>query len=297
MAVDPPRPKDLPLSALRAFEAAARLGGFAAAAEELGVSPAAITAQVKTLEAAVGVRLFERGPRGVQLTAVGQRVRPGLSEAFDRLRDAMQDLRGSAAERKVHIATLPALAQLWLAPRLPALREALPSIAVSVTAMEAPPALKRHPYDLCLFYGTEARDRVDNDVIFPACAPSLRARLSHPGDLASVPCLSDAAWSGDWAAWAAVALPGSGFVPRGPTFSLYALAVDEAVRGAGVLMAHAALVQPLLDRGALIEPFALRVLLPRALRLWPARAGAARSPAMQVARWLGESAQDGHRTA
>lgn len=289
MAVAPPRPKDLPLSALRAFEAAARLGGFAAAAQELGVSPAAITAQVKALEAAIGARLFERTARGVQLTAVGQRVRPGLSEAFDRLRDAMQDLRGSAAERTVHIATLPALAQLWLAPRLPALRAALPDIAVSITAMEAPPVPKRHPYDLSLFYGTEARDRVENDVIFPACAPGLRARLRHPADLGAVPCLSDAAWSGDWAAWAAVALPGASFAPRGPVFSLYALAVDEAVRGAGVLMAHAALVQPLLDRGALVEPFALRVLLPRRLRLWPARPGAARSPAMRVARWLGAS--------
>jgi LysR family glycine cleavage system transcriptional activator len=97
MAVSPPRPKDLPLNALRAFEAAARLGGFAAAAQELGVTPGAVTAHVKTLEAQLGAALFERTARGVELNALGQRVLPGFIEAFDALGEAVQTLRLEAA--------------------------------------------------------------------------------------------------------------------------------------------------------------------------------------------------------
>ena len=137
MPVAPPRPKDLPLSALRTFEAAARLGGFAAAAQELGVTSGAVTAQIKGLEARLGAALFERGPRGVVLTALGIRALPALMAAFDALALAAQHLRAEAAPRVVHIATLPAIAQLWLSPRLPALRAAHPDIMLSITAMLA----------------------------------------------------------------------------------------------------------------------------------------------------------------
>lgn len=289
MAVVPPRPKDLPLNALRAFEAAARLGGFSAAALELGVSPGAITAQVKVLEAALGVELFDRTARGVTLTAAGAQAGPALSDAFDRLRRAMQALQGVAPEQKVHIAALPALAQYWLTPRLPALRAALPQVSVSVTAMERPPNVKRHAFDLCLFIGAETRHQLCRDIIFPVCAPTLRTRLNRVGDLTAVSCLTDTAWAADWTAWAAVAMPGQTFTPRGPSFSLYALAVDEALNGAGVLMGHAVLIERHLARGDLVEPFSLRVELPKGLRLWPARPLGGQNPAAKVARWLAKS--------
>ncbi|WP_431300817.1 LysR family transcriptional regulator [Tabrizicola sp. BL-A-41-H6] len=270
MAVAPPRPKDLPLSALRAFEAAARLESFAAAAVELGVTPGAVTAQVKGLEAALGAALFERAARGVRLTAVGARALPGFVAAFDAMAGAVQVLRAEAAPATVHIATLPALAQLWLSPRLPNLRAIAPEIAVSITAMEAPPNLKRASYDLSLFPGTSGT-LVAPEVIFPVCAPGLAARLRQPEDLAGVACLQDASWAEDWAVWAADAMPGQRFVPRGPVFSLYALAVEEAAGGAGVLMGHEALVAGHMARGALVAPFGTRVTLARGLRLWSAR--------------------------
>ncbi|NNJ74593.1 MAG: LysR family transcriptional regulator, partial [Anderseniella sp.] len=109
MTIAPPRPKDLPLTALRAFEAAARLGGFAAASQELGVTPGAITAHVKSLEASLGAKLFERTARGVQLTALGDAVLPGFTAAFDQLGLAVQTLRNKAAPSAVHIAALPSL--------------------------------------------------------------------------------------------------------------------------------------------------------------------------------------------
>lgn len=285
MPVAPPRPKDLPLTALRAFEAAARLGGFAGAAAELGVTPGAVTAHVKALEDRLGAALFDRTPRGVQLTALGARVLPAFTEAFDTLGLAVHHLRAEAAPREVHVATLPALAQLWLSPRLPGLRAQMPGVEISITAMEAPPNLKRGPYDLSLFHGDQGQIVV-RDEIFPVCTPALAARIATAADLRHLPCLIDSAWRGDWALWAAEALPGQAFTPRGPVFSLYALAVEEAVNGAGVLMAHGALVAGHLARGTLVAPLPQRVLLPQALRLWSARALRPGQPADRVARAL-----------
>ncbi|WP_149140349.1 LysR family transcriptional regulator [Gemmobacter caeruleus] len=285
MPVAPPRPKDLPLTALRAFEAAARLGGFAAAAAELGVTPGAITAHIRQLEDRLGAPLFERGARGVRLTPLGARSLPAFSAAFDALGQATQALRAEAAPRIVHIATLPALAQLWLSPRLPALRAQMAGVEISITALERPPNLKRAPHDLSLFYG-EAGRIVAQDMLFPVCAPALAARLTRPEDLRALPCLIDSSWAGDWAVWAATALPGQAFQPRGPVFSLYALAVEEAVNGAGVLMARGALVAPQLARGALVAPLPQRVGFGPALRLWSARPLRPGQPAERVARAL-----------
>ncbi|MBS0564794.1 MAG: LysR family transcriptional regulator [Proteobacteria bacterium] len=281
MPVAPPRPKAPPLNALRAFEAASRLGGIAAAAAELGVTAGAVAAQVKALEDHLGADLFDRQARGVRLTAVGERAAPSLRAAFDALGEAVQVLRAEAAPGAVHIATLPAVADLWLQPRLAAIRAALPEASLSVTALERPPDLKRIPFDLSLFFlpGGEGR-ALAADVIYPVCAPALAASLREPADLSRVPCLTDSTWAGDWAMWAAQAVPGWGFTPRGPVFSLYALAMREAVAGAGVLMGHEALVAPALASGALVAPFPTRVRLPRALSLTmlrPARPGSIRA--------------------
>lgn len=284
MPVTPPRPKDLPLTALRAFEAAARLGGFSPAAAELGVTAGAITAHIKALEATLGAPLFQRGPRGVRLTALGQASLPAFTAAFDALGLAVQDLRGAAAPRIVHIAALPAIAQLWLSPRLPALRAAAPDIQISITALETPPNLKRAPYDLSIFYGPEPDGAISHDILFPVCAPSLLPRLPSPAALAQVPCLSDAVWAEDWPTW--LAANGHDLTVQGPVYSLYALAVEETVNGAGVLMGHADLVASHLARGELVVPFAGTVALPRHLRLWSERPLRHGSAARRVADWL-----------
>lgn len=284
MPVAPPPPRTLPLTALRAFEAAARLGGFAAAAAELGVSPGAVTAHVKALEEALGAALFQRQTKGVRLTALGAAAAGEMTEAFDALARAEAVLRAKAAPQVVHVATLPAIAQLWLSPRLPALRAAAPEISVSVTALEAPPNLKRAPYDLSLFPAETGGRLVAGDALFPVCAPDMAARLTSVADLAGVPCLSDASWAGDWAAWLAAA--GAEVAVRGPVYSLYALAVEEAVNGAGVLMGHGMLVAGPLAQGRLVAPFPQRLPVSRGLRLWSARAVSKGSAVARVADFL-----------
>ncbi|GHC53696.1 LysR family transcriptional regulator [Neogemmobacter tilapiae] len=269
MPVSPPIPKLPPLRALRAFESAGRLGSFAAAASELGVTPGAVTALIKGLEADLGAPLFTRQPRGVELTALGAETLAAFTAAFDALGLATRALWSSAAPRAVHIATLPAIAQLWLSPRLPALRSLAPDIAISITAMEAPPNLKRSPHDLCLFFSDGPGQVIASDVIYPVCAPSLAPRLQSPDDLAHVPCLTDSAWDQDWPRWLAAA--NTRITPRGPIFSLYALALEEALNGAGVLIGHHPLVAPHLESGRLVAPFALRLPVKPPLRLWSAR--------------------------
>lgn len=299
MPVAPPRPKSFALNALRAFEAAARLGGFSAAAEELGVTPGAISAHVKALETELGAPLFQRSPQGVSLTPLGQQALPGFSQAFDQLGLATQQMRDAAAPRVVHIATLPAIAQYWLSPRLPQLRAEMPGTEVSITALEQPPNLKRTPYDLCLFFDAQQGELLAEDVIFPVCTPQLAKKLSQPQDLNNLPCLSDTSWEGDWQRWLkSVLSPSQPEAPseqsialRGPVYSLYALAVEEALNGAGILMGHAVLLAPHLDSGRLVAPFSQQVTLNKGLRLWSMPGRSAHSASQQVARWLQDQAK------
>lgn len=291
MSVSPPVPRLPSLNALRAFEASARLGGFAQAAAELQVTPGAVAAQIKSLEQEIGAALFVRHAKGVRLTATGERALPGFVAAFDQMGTAVRDLRRDAAPGKIHIAALPALAQLWLGPRLPTLRKKLPGIDISVTALETPPNLKRVPFDLCLFYCDTVPENgiaFSGDALLPVCTPALARKLSQPSDLKEAICLTDTAWADDWRLWADHVLPGAGFAPRGPVFSLYALAVEEALNGAGVLMAHRALVAEQLAAGALVAPFSTSVPLHRQICLWSLPSSRANGAAGQVLQALRE---------
>jgi LysR family glycine cleavage system transcriptional activator len=280
-----------PLNALKAFEAAARHASFARAAEELGVTPAAVSHQVKALEAWLGAPLFVRRAQGLGLTDLGRSTMPAFAAAFDALGRAVQELRGAAPRAQVDIAALPAIAQLWLAPRLPQARAAFPRMSASVHAMEAPPDLRRELFDLAIFFVRDAPPgcriiRLCEDAIFPACAPRLADRLVSPGDLAAVPLLRDTTWTGDWACWLAAACLKGLPTDDGPAFSLYSMAVQAALDGTGVLMAHGALISGHLESGALVAPFPTVASTGRHLSiLAPERASA---HAVRLMEWLVE---------
>lgn len=282
MPISPPRPKAPPLNALRAFEAAARLGGFAAAANELCVTPGAVAQQVKALEAWAGAALFDRRSQGVRLTALGAGVAAEFSAAFDRLGDAAQSLRRRATPTEIRIAALPSIAQLWLSPRLPVLRAGAPEITLSVTALETRPNLAREPFDMAIFFEDLPLPPgvigLDADILFPVCAPEIAARLQHPADLAGETRLHDAAWSDDWALWARSAMPERRLDSSGPVFSLYSLAVEMAKNGAGVLMGHEPLLRAELATGSLVAPFDIRVPLARSLAITLAQPAPADTP-------------------
>lgn len=271
MAIAPPRPKGPHLNALRAFESAGRLKSFAAAAEELSVTAGAISQHIKSLEAWAEGDLFVRNTRGVQLTPLGEDLLPGFTSAFDMLSDAVQALRTKSAPNKISIATLPSIAQLWLSGKLGALRRIAPEISVSVVAVETPPNLARDPFDVALFFreGPPEPDEVSlfRDRIFPVCTPEISARLTSVADLADETLLHDTTWAGDWALWFAQFPNAPRMGERGPSHSLFSVALEEACNGAGILMAHEALVATRLQSGALVAPFDQKLSLQRSLMM------------------------------
>lgn len=283
MSVRPPRPRLPALNALRAFEAAARLESFAKAADELGVTPGAVTQQVRQFEAWLGFPVFRRLPQGVVLTDAAREALPRLTRGFDMLGQGVQALREARPSRPLAIAALPCIAQLWLSPRLPALQQAFAGLQVSVAAMEEVPDLRREPYDLTLFYGPSS----GTDAILPVCAPALATRLATPADLERETLLHDAVWRHDWARWLSFAAPDAGIdAARGPAFSLYSLALDAALAGAGVLMGRLSLIGPLLETGRLVAPFAHAMPTPDALAIACSSSSGAHRERQAVLDWL-----------
>ncbi|NOD75648.1 MULTISPECIES: LysR family transcriptional regulator [unclassified Ruegeria] len=251
MAVAPRRPKGPHLNALRAFEAAARLESFVSAAEELGVTAGAVSQHIKALEVWAGTTLFERGAHGVSLSSSGRKLAAEFTHAFDLLAAATQSLRNLAPNPDIHIAALPSIAQLWLPSRLGKLREKRPDLNVSVTALESPPSLSRELYDLSVFFsvpaGTPDQIVLAKDEILPVCSPKMADVL----DLEAVQLLHDQTWEEDWSLWSEATGVSVGDPQKGPRYSLYALAVEEAKSGAGVLMGHSCLVEQALQTGQL----------------------------------------------
>lgn len=279
MAVAPPRTKGPHLNALRAFESAGRLKSFSAAADELGVTAGAISQHIKALEAWAEGALFVRKAQGVVMTPLGEELLPGFTAAFDMLSDAVQDLRTKSAPHKISIAALPSVAQLWLSTRLGRLRQIAPDVSVSVVAVETPPNLAREPFDVTLFFreGPPEPDEIEvfQDRIFPVCTPEIAARVGSVADLQAETLLHDTTWSDDWPLWLSQFPDAPHTGKRGPAFSLFAVALEEASNGAGVLMAHEALVESRLKSGVLVAPFSQKHSLGRSLvmRLAPSFRG------------------------
>jgi len=279
MAVNPPSPRLPPYLALRAFEAAARHQSFARAAEELCVTPAAVAAQVKVLEQWLGVSLFDRHSQGLSLKPQAQRALPALAAAIDQLGQAVQTLRSETGGQQLHVAALPALAQLWLTPRLPALQQALPQLQLSLSALEVPPNFSREAYDLALFYAPRLskgcqRIVLAQDALLPVCSPAL-LRAGQAPELAEQTLLHDSVWNTDWARWLKASNRSDVPARAGPRFSLYSMALQAALDGQGVLMGRASLVAAALAEGRLVAPWGEPVPLPETIDLLvpTARAG------------------------
>ena len=295
MAVDPPKLRLPPYTALRAFEAAARHSSFVAAARELCVTPAAVAQQVKALEAWLGGALFERHSKGIALTPQGRHARPALSAAMDQMGLAVQNLRSEMRGSELHIAALPALAQLWLSPRLRRLRQDFPGVQISVTAMEEPPNFKREPFDMGLFYLDAPRKDVRTialakDHLLPVCAPKILKTLRVKGKirLHGHPLLHDTVWDDDWARWLDATSMHEVDATTGPQFSLYSMALQAALDGEGLLMGRECLVAPYLylTSGKLRAASPIRVPLPTGPNLLLPAHRADHKLTQQIANWI-----------
>lgn len=251
-------PPDMPsLNSLRAFEVAARLGSFARAAEELRSSPAAVAQHVKKVEAWAEQPLFTRLAHGVRLNDAGASALGHLSEAFLAIGRATVALRAQRPSPKtLRIAALPALAQMWVVPRLAQIRSVLPGVDVSVDATDKLVDLDHDPYDLAVFYGPTGEDVAGpaSDELIPVASPSVAAELRSVAQLAQHNLLYDRTWMADWDIWLRSA--GAQLEDRtGTSFTLYAMAVEAALKGEGVLVGRRSLVDRFLEDGTLVAPF------------------------------------------
>ncbi len=250
------------LNALRAFEAAARHLSFTRAAQELNVTQAAISHQVKALEGHLGVTLFRRLNRRLLLTDAGQAYLPDVRESFDRLAEATERLTARDRAGVLTVSVLPSFAARWLVPRLSAFREAYPDIDVLITPSNDIIDFARDDVDIAIRYGEGKwpglrADRMMTEDIFPVCSPKL---LEGPRPLKSRDDLRHhTLLHGDmrinWRMWFLAAGVEAIDSTRGPAFTDSGMVIQAAVEGHGVALGRSALATTDLAAGRLVKPF------------------------------------------
>lgn len=269
-----------PLSALRAFEAAARHLSFTRAAEELNVTPGALSHQIRGLEEFLGIQLFERKTRAVALTPQGKSLYPGLQAGFGLIRDAVTSLRTSADNNVLVISTPPGITAKWLVPRLYRFTDQHTELDVRVSSSPAVVNLATGGTDAAirsLPLPVEEDPTLIYDMLFkanvtPVCSPKLIDKfgpLGGNGALARVPLIHDDSLAGrpgvpTWADWITAAGLDGGDIRRGLRFTSADHALDAAMEGTGLLLTHTILAHDDLRTGRLVAPFHLTLPSSRA---------------------------------
>lgn len=252
-----------PLTALRAFDAAARHMSFARAAEEIGVTPAALSFQIKALEEHLGKPLFHRLNRAVELTEAGRALAPGTEEGFRALQMAWRSARRVQNDRVLNVTAGPGFTAKWMAPRFYEFAKAHPEIELRFSASLRVMDFKRDEIDVAIRFGHGS----DPDLyalplafewVTPVMLPDLAARYPTPQSLTEAPLLMDDSLDFldppcDWATW--FRAMGIDHAPVGTHFSQADHAVDAAMAGAGVALGRRALVIKDLHEGRLVAPF------------------------------------------
>jgi LysR family transcriptional regulator, glycine cleavage system transcriptional activator len=304
-----------PLNALKAFEAAARHLSVKKAAAELSVTPAAVSHQIKALENYLGVQLFHRQSRALELTEPARACLPKLREGFDNLAQAVERLRAHKGGGTLMVSAAPSFAARWLMPRLHRFLDAHPEVDVRVSARLRQPSQGGRKgataerltlddwladSDIAIIYGRGDYPgfRVDKLIaldVTPICSPRLVAHPEHPlrspDDLRHHLLLHDD--TGElydgvpfWEVWLKAAGMGEVDLNRGPRFSHAVLAFEAAVEGHGVVATMPVLAEADLHAARLVAPFPLRVPLESAYYLVRSEAAAARPGVAAFREWL-----------
>lgn len=255
------------LNALRVFEAVARLGSFKAAANELYVTPAAVSFQIRQLEDDLQVTLFERQGNQIALTTAGQAFLPKLSSGFALLHEAFNDFLNQAGRKTINVTAGPAVTSQWLVPQMRHLRDQETAVDVSFKSSLSLMDLSRDNIDFALRFGTKPNGDfkisvLAEEYVVPVANPEVAETLSAMERLAELELIHDQSLaeidqqhSPGWAEWAsAVGMPELE-AARGLYFSQSDHAVQAAVDGAGVALARLILAGPEINAGRLVVPF------------------------------------------
>jgi LysR family transcriptional regulator, glycine cleavage system transcriptional activator len=282
-----------PFQSLRVFEAAARCASFARAAEELGITPGAVSQHIRTLEEFAGQPLFRRLGRGVELTEAGKAAFAHAGTAISEMLQAGRSMRSALRGRRVSISTPPSFASKWLIPRLGAFQEAHPEIEVRLSADMTLTDFAVSDIDLAVRYGPGGYEglqceRLMTEAVVVVCSPRFVdsfGALRSAGDLIQAPLIHDDAPERDpscpsWSMWFAARGVRRTDVERGLRFNQSSLAIEAAVEGKGVVLAKRQLALRDLNEGRLLAPlaeadapvgFAYWLVWPRGRRFEPAQ--------------------------
>lgn len=259
MAMDRPQ---LPLNALRAFEAAARHLNLTRAAIELCVTQAALSHQIRGLEERLGVTLFRRVPRGLVLTDEGASLVPVLTRAFDGMSDALDIAVSGAFHETVNLGVVGSFATEWLMPRLPDFRARHPSVDLRIHANNNRVDIAGEGLDLAIRFGSGSWHATEAIPLMPApmtvlCSPAWAVRLASIEDLARAPLLRSYR-AAEWEQW--FAAQGMTCPPlRGPVFDNSLAIAEMAARGHGVGLLPLVLFRDWVAMGRLAQPFGAQV--------------------------------------
>jgi LysR family glycine cleavage system transcriptional activator len=261
-----------PLGCLRAFEAAARRMSFRDAATELGVTPTAISHQIRLLEDTCGQLLFRRRPRPLALTGAGQRLFPVLRNGFDAFATTVASVSSGADQRPLRVTSPNAFASRWLVPRLPKWREKHPKIPLEIIGTDAVLDLRAGSADVAIRYARRmpsdlAAQEIFRDSFFPVCSPELLAKGTRPieraADLLHYPLINFDWMNRDreapiWPRWLATARsvdPGIPDINKAwdLSFREELHAIDAVAAGQGIAICSDVVVSRELKSGALVK--------------------------------------------
>ena len=279
-----------PVGWLRVFEVAARHLSFSAAAEELRVTPSAVSQQVRLLEHRLGQALFQRLPRGLRLTGAGEALVPVCRESFERLDSALLELFGDRKGDRLVVRVAAGFARHWLLPRIADFSQKHPRIPLRVVASiwAGEPLDPNVEIDIRLGSGPVQGMMcapLTEDELFPVCSPD-GMRIRKPPDLAAVPLLHTIGFAQGWSDW----LEAAGMERRASTrdieFDSVLLSLEMAALGHGIALARTSFAEDLLREKRLVAPFKVRLKAIDNVYLVHAPGLAQRSPAGIFKDWL-----------
>ncbi|MEM8798609.1 MAG: transcriptional regulator GcvA [Pseudomonadota bacterium] len=258
----------LPLNALRVFDAAARHLSFKLAADELAVTPAAVSQQIRALEDTLGVVLFKRQTRGLELTHEAQLALPALREGFLQFEEVVRLLQLTQRSDMLTVSVAPSFASKWLVPRIERFYNSVPDMDVRIDASNALVNFGQDNIDLAIRYGAGdypqlLSERLIDEAVSPVCSPDLYASggLETPQGLRDLILIHDDSSIEDescptWSMWLRAAGVGDIEGDRGLHFNQSNLAIEAAVAGKGVALAKHTIAADDIEHGRLVRPFA-----------------------------------------
>mgnify|MGYP002636313998 CR=1 FL=1 len=288
-----------PLNALKAFESAGRHLSFSRAANELNVTPGAISQQIKTLEEFLETRLFRRRNRVIVLTDAGQLCLPLVTQGFNCLSEAVDSVCKLEGDGPLMISSAPSFISKWLIPRLGKFQKRHPGIDVRIDASTRLVDFDYEDIDVGIRFGADEFAGLDSSYLFsfdliPVCKPALLksgAGLSQLSDLRHHTLLHskyddyDASWP-DWAMWLATAGAGEIDSSHGLFFNQSEMLMDAAIEGQGVALVSSVMAAGEIEAGRLVQPFETRLPVRLSYRLVTSKSKARRARVCAFRAWI-----------